>query len=532
MRLTKINFDKRILGIFGVVLVVVLVLAVLAVGGIGLRSLKTMNDKINQIVVINNGKMDNASAMSTSVTLSEASILNLLLANNAAEQQEAIDKLKWNASKYDDAKSSVMELLAAAPQTTLEEEILPKIDASKSDASALLSQTVSLVKAEKMEEAQQLWKEKTKPAMVKWDETIRELVSIERNLNDTASVETQDMYVLNRNIILVTSSVSLLLMAAIVWLLVGSFVRPLKVAISFAEGVARGDLTNEIDRSTLKGDLKPLMEALILMSDGLASVVTEVRGCADQVAQAAEEIATGNLDLSARTEEQASSLEETASSMEELTSTMKQSEQNTRQANTLAMTASNVAEKGGAVVGNVIETMDSINQSAKKIVEIIGVIDGIAFQTNILALNAAVEAARAGEQGRGFAVVATEVRNLAQRSASAAKEIKSLIGDSVEKVDAGTKLVDQAGSTMNEVVSSVKRVTDIFGEILSASQEQGVGVNQINEAIGQMDQTTQQNASMVEEAAAAATSLKDQTANLVRAVSIFKLKQVQTALLN
>jgi methyl-accepting chemotaxis protein len=259
------------------------------------------------------------------------------------------------------------------------------------------------------------------------------------------------------------------------------------------------------------------------MNDSLGRIVGEVRSGTDTIATASSQIAAGNLDLSSRTEQQASSLEETASSMEALTSTVKQNADNARQANQLAGSASEIALKGGVVVAQVVATMDSINASSKKIVDIIGVIDGIAFQTNILALNAAVEAARAGEQGRGFAVVASEVRNLAQRSAAAAKEIKGLIGDSVEKVDAGAKLVDQAGTTMGEIVESVKRVTDIMGEITAASQEQTSGIEQINQAISQMDQVTQQNASLVEEAAAAAESLQDQAGNLARVVSVFKL---------
>jgi methyl-accepting chemotaxis protein len=229
------------------------------------------------------------------------------------------------------------------------------------------------------------------------------------------------------------------------------------------------------------------------------------------------------MDLSSRTEEQAGSLEETASSMEELTSTVQQNADNALQANQLAQSATAVAQKGGEVVSQVVSTMGAINDSAKKIVDIISVIDGIAFQTNILALNAAVEAARAGEQGRGFAVVASEVRNLAQRSAGAAKEIKALISDSVEKVDAGSRLVDQAGTTMEEIVDSIKRVTDIMNEIAAASREQATGINQVNDAITQMDQVTQQNAALVEEAAAAAQSLQDQSVQLAKTVSTFKL---------
>jgi methyl-accepting chemotaxis protein len=259
------------------------------------------------------------------------------------------------------------------------------------------------------------------------------------------------------------------------------------------------------------------------MNSSLVKIVGDVRTGTDSMASASSQIASGNLDLSSRTEEQASSLEETASSMEEMTSTVKQNADNARQANQLAASASEVALRGGSVVAQVVDTMSSINESSKKIVDIIGVIDGIAFQTNILALNAAVEAARAGEQGRGFAVVASEVRNLAQRSAAAAKEIKGLIGDSVEKVDLGARLVEQAGTTMDEIVDSVKRVTDIMSEITCASQEQTSGIEQINQAISQMDQVTQQNAALVEEAAAAAESLQEQAGALAQVVSVFKL---------
>jgi methyl-accepting chemotaxis protein len=292
-------------------------------------------------------------------------------------------------------------------------------------------------------------------------------------------------------------------------------------ASAIASRIAAGDLTVAVDLR--QGDGSSMLFAMKTMRDSLAGIVGQVRAGTDTIASASSQIASGNLDLSTRTEEQASSLEETASSMEELTSTVKQNADNARQANQLASTASEVAERGGTVVAQVVDTMASINDSSKKIVDIIGVIDGIAFQTNILALNAAVEAARAGEQGRGFAVVASEVRTLAQRSAAAAKEIKLLIDDSVSKVDAGARLVDHAGTTMGEIVASVRRVTNIMGEITSASQEQNAGIEQINVAITQMDQVTQQNASLVEEAAAAAESMQDQAARLAQVVAVFKL---------
>ena len=303
---------------------------------------------------------------------------------------------------------------------------------------------------------------------------------------------------------------------------------PLNRAVEVAKQVAEGDLTAHIEADS-EDETGQLMHSLKAMNDNLLRIVGEVRLGTDTIATASSEIASGNLDLSSRTEQQASSLEETASAMEQLTATVKQNSDNARQANQLAVSASEVAVQGGTVVGQVVDTMQAINDSARKIVDIIGVIDGIAFQTNILALNAAVEAARAGEQGRGFAVVASEVRSLAQRSAAAAKEIKTLIDDSVEKAGQGSKLVESAGVTMTEVVSSVRRVTDIVGEISSASQEQSTGIEEVNRAITQMDEVTQQNAALVEEAAAAAQSLQDQAQNLATVVSVFKLKDGQVA---
>jgi len=301
--------------------------------------------------------------------------------------------------------------------------------------------------------------------------------------------------------------------------------RPIREAVKVASVVASGDLTSRIEVCS-KDEVGQLMQALKTMNESLSRVVGDVRGGTEIIASASSQVAVGSQDLSSRTEEQASSLQRTAASMEQLTSTVRQNADNALQANQLAMQASEVAVRGGSVVGQVVSTMDSINSSSKRIVEIIGVIDGIAFQTNILALNAAVEAARAGEQGRGFAVVASEVRNLAQRSATAAKEIKRLIEASVASIDSGTSLVDDAGRTMEEIVLSVRRVTDIMGEISSASQEQTAGIDQINQAVTQMDEVTQQNAALVEQASAAAQSLQGQAGNLVRAVSLFKLAPV------
>ncbi|QTN30350.1 HAMP domain-containing protein [Rhodoferax sp. AJA081-3] len=312
-------------------------------------------------------------------------------------------------------------------------------------------------------------------------------------------------------------------MAGGIWLS-RQIVLPLARAVELADQVAHGQLNNNIDVRG-KDEIAALLQSLKDMQGSLAKLVINVRQGSEGVATASAEIAQGNNDLSARTEQQASALEETAASMEELGSTVKQNADSARQANQLAQSASSVAVQGGVVVDQVVETMKGINESSRRIADIISVIDGIAFQTNILALNAAVEAARAGEQGRGFAVVASEVRSLAGRSAEAAKEIKSLIGASVERVEHGTTLVDQAGSTMKEVVDSIKRVTDIMGEISAASGEQSAGVQQVGEAVMQMDQATQQNAALVEEMAAAASSLKSQAQDLVQVVAAFKVDE-------
>jgi methyl-accepting chemotaxis protein len=331
-----------------------------------------------------------------------------------------------------------------------------------------------------------------------------------------------------RNALLAVSAAGVALAIVLSILLMRSITRPIEEAVQAAERVARGDLSVDVQART-RDEMGQLLGALADMTVRLRELVSRVAGGARTVADTSSQIAQGNVDLSQRTEEQAGTLEETASSMEELTSTVAQNANNAREASALAVTASDVARKGGEVVGQVVSTMNGISESSRKISDIIGVIDGIAFQTNILALNAAVEAARAGEQGRGFAVVATEVRNLAQRSAQAAKEIKTLIGDSVSQVEAGTRLVDAAGRTMDDIVSSVKKVSDLVTEIAAASQEQSSGIEQVNQAITQMDQVVQQNATLVEEATAATESLKGQSEELLALVSSFRLGDAAAA---
>ena len=351
---------------------------------------------------------------------------------------------------------------------------------------------------------------------------LAKLVADQHRQLDAAASAIRTQYENTRSLMIGLSVLAVLLGIAFAAVISRAITTPLREAVRVAETVSAGDLTSVITVSS-RDETGKLMGALKSMNDSLVRIVGEVRQGTDTIGTASSEIATGNMDLSSRTEQQASALEETASSMEELTSTVKFNADNARQANQLAITASEVASRGGVVVSQVVSTMGSINESARKIVDIISVIDGIAFQTNILALNAAVEAARAGEQGRGFAVVASEVRNLAQRSAAAAKEIKTLIGDSVDKVDAGSRLVDQAGQTMDEVVLSITRVTDIMNEITTASDEQREGIEQVNTAITQMDSVTQQNAALVEQAAAAAASMQEQAARLTSVVGVFKL---------
>ena len=384
---------------------------------------------------------------------------------------------------------------------------------------------VAALRAQNLQEATALMRGKLVQLSAPMSARMDALMQSQLDRAKTEYERSQTMYLLVRVSCIAGIAFGVLLGAAICIWLVRAIAQPLASAVKVAQSVAAGDLTQVIEvRSS--DETGQLLRALRDMNQSLVKIVGDVRAGTETIATASGQIASGNMDLSARTEKQATSLETTASSMEELTSTVKQNADSAAQANQLAMSASEVARKGGAVVSQVVDTMGSINDSAKKIADIISVIDGIAFQTNILALNAAVEAARAGEQGKGFAVVATEVRHLAQRSAAAAKEIGHLIEDSVEKVHAGTRLVDQAGATMNDIVASVRRVTDIMGEITTASREQSAGIEQVNQAIAQMDDVTQQNAALVEESAAAAASLQEQAVSLAQMVSVFKLQDV------
>ena len=360
------------------------------------------------------------------------------------------------------------------------------------------------------------------PLSVTYEARQAELLKMQQDRIDAIAKGIDDANRNSERLIGAVAGAALLFGAVCAWLLANTIVHPIRQAVDVAEKVAGGDLTQHIDASGTC-ETGALLRALRHMNDSLVGIVSQVRSGTDTIATASAEISAGNMDLSSRTEQQAGSLGTTASTVEELTGTVRQNADNARQASQLSIAASEIATQGGAVVDQVVQTMGAINDSSKKIVDIISVIDGIAFQTNILALNAAVEAARAGEQGRGFAVVAGEVRTLAQRSAAAAKEIKALIVDSVSKVEDGTKLVDQAGMTMSEVVDSIRKVSDIVAEIASASGEQSTGIEQVNHAIADMDSSTQHNAALVEQSAAAATALRDQADKLAEVVALFHI---------
>ncbi|SFU98857.1 methyl-accepting chemotaxis protein [Pseudoduganella namucuonensis] len=512
MNYKNLKVGQRLAISFGIVIALLLALAVLAVARITGLSAELANNNDNRYpkTVLAHTIKDGADEVARSMR-------NLLLMSDETARQKEIDNItrseKEIQSALDQLAKSVVSEAGRANLATVQ-ALHPKFINGRIAFDKLL--------AEDRSEARVFLLKELHPIQAEYMAALDKVVAFHAGLMRQSGQDAGRQAETSKYAIAGLALAAIAIAAVVAYLVTRSITVPLGAAVDVARKVADGDLSSQI--TVRSGDeTGQLLQALKDMNAGLMDIIGQVRKGSDTIATASAEIASGNLDLSSRTEQQAGSLEETASSMEELTSTVKQNAEHARQANTLAASASEVAVRGGDVVAQVVQKMDAINGASKKIVDIIGVIDGIAFQTNILALNAAVEAARAGEQGRGFAVVASEVRSLAQRSASAAKEIKTLIDDSVSQVDAGSRLVDQAGSTMQDIVASVRRVTDIMADISAASMEQESGIDQVNRAITEMDAATQQNAALVEQAAAAATSLQDQAATLAQLVSTFRL---------
>jgi methyl-accepting chemotaxis protein len=459
-----------------------------------------------------------AAEMRKSLLLSAVSVRNMGMQTKVEGVQKDEAEAKKSRAAYLEAKSKLEASGIGAP----EREVFARLAEVDRQMDAQFKEAVDLAAQFNNEQASAIITGKIDPLLTKAVAEIAAFITIQNQNADAATEQANASHRSTVMVISISGALLLVLAALMAWRLTKSITVPLRIAVDAANRVAQGDLVAEVLVSG-RDEASHLLGALLEMRNGLSRMVSEVRNGAENISTGANEISAGNTDLSQRTETQASSLEETAASMQELSSTVKNNADTAREANQMAGSASAAATKGGVVVGQVVATMDEITAASRKIADIIGVIDGIAFQTNILALNAAVEAARAGEQGRGFAVVASEVRSLAGRSADAAKEIKGLISASVEKIETGSRLVGEAGESMSDIVAQVKRVADLIGEISASAHDQTSGIDQINQAITQLDNVTQQNAALVEEAAAAADSLNQQAGRMVDVVSVFKL---------
>ncbi len=517
MRFTDLKVRARLAWAFGLVLLISLLST-----GLALHKLAAIQTNLDDVVLDNNVKVRLSQVFSGSVhDISRSMRTVMLLADDTALAAE-LAKIKDARERYDQAWTTLDKM----PGSEAGKALRAKIAAARDETRPLNDKVLALGQAGETPSAMAFLLKTAGPAGERWQAAIGDYMAHQEATNEKHHTAALQDYAQAQWLLIGCSLAGAAAALLLGWRVTVSITSQLgsepAEAAALAQRVAAGDLSVAVQLRA--GDHDSLMAQLGRMQDSLVKVVGAVRINADSVATASAQIAQGNQDLSQRTEEQASALQQTAASMEQLGATVRHNADNARQANALALSASSIAVKGGAVVGQVVDTMKGINDSSRKIADIIGVIDGIAFQTNILALNAAVEAARAGEQGRGFAVVASEVRSLAQRSAEAAREVKTLINASVERVEQGTALVDQAGTTMQQVVSSIKQVADIMGEIDAASTEQSAGVQQVGEAVSLMDQTTQQNAALVEQSAAAAESLRGQARQLVDVVAVFSLR--------
>jgi len=498
-------------------LLIVMMLTMVATGLVQFGAVARGNTRIIEEDWV---KADAANAINASTRANARRTMELVLVTDAAQLQAVRADIGANRKAIDDA----LALLDEKVRLPEGKALLTRLKELRTRYVQSFSGVAQRVEAGDKEGAIELLRSETLPALDAMQEPINGLAALQKKLAQAGGREVLDDIQNAQVVMLAIGLAGVLAAAVLATLITRSITRPLRRAVDVAQSVASGDLSTRIE-VTSRDETGALLQALHDMNNSLVNTVLDVRRGSEAIASATSQIAAGNIDLSSRTEEQASALEQTAASMQELAGTVKQNFQHGQRANQIAEAASQVAVRGGAMVLQVVHTMEAINTSSRRISDIIGVIDSIAFQTNILALNAAVEAARAGEQGRGFAVVASEVRSLASRSAEAAKEIKGLIEASVSNVAEGCQHVERAGSTMDEIVVNVRRVTDIMGEITLASQDQSSGIDQINQAMGQMDQVTQSNAALVEEAAAAAQALEHQAQGLVRAISVFKLGQ-------
>ena len=516
MKLDNLRIRTLLMAGFGAILAVMVILVGLGIGQ--MNKADALTKKLTE------ESFYRASMLQEWQAIIDTNAARTLAAIKLADEADAkffLDAISVSSKRSDVLREDIMKSIEGDPQA---QALFAAVDKERDAYRVARKSALAKKTAGDLEGVRQFLDTEMVPRVKSYSASLSAMVKYQQDavVVDARTIEAEFQAGLRLQIGLAIAAV--LAGAGFAWWIGRRISAPLETAVSVAQTVAKGDLTSRIEAQG-SNETGALMGALRDMNANLVDIVSQVRAGTGTIAEAADQISAGNLELSSRTEQQASSLEETASSMEELTSTVRQNADNAREANALAQTASQVAGRGGETVGRVVQTMDAITESSKKIVDIIGVIDGIAFQTNILALNAAVEAARAGEQGRGFAVVASEVRNLAQRSAGAAKEIKELIGNSVDKVEEGSRLVSDAGTTMQEIVDSIGRVTAIMSQIAMASAEQSSGIEQVNQAVAQMDQVTQQNAALVEEAAAASDAMREQAQALSALVSTFRFEE-------